>query len=419
MLHCYILALKTAGTAMARLKPDTFAFTALLGGLAAIPPLAIDMGLPGIPAMEAAFPGAAGHGALTLSLFLAGFSLSPLTCGPLADRFGRRPMLLVGLFLFTLAAAACAVAPSFHVLLGFRLLQGVAAGACVILPVAIVRDLFEGSTGRARLSQVTAVVGIAPMVAPVLGGWVMVLGGWRATYGLQALASLVLLAVVAWGFAESLPVERRRSLHPGHIARGYLHILSDRNYVTLALAYAFGFACMFSYISGAPAVLMGSFGLGEQAFSWTFGLTSCGVLLGSLLSIRLSRRLSSHRVIVIALIGMSCAACGVLALSLSGHASVYLLLPLTTLTLFFFGLFAPSVTHEALRSMGQLAGSAAGMQRCTQMVVGAGASGLTAYLQPGGHPLQVMAGIMVVAILVSATLFASLGGRLAVPAAQH
>ena len=402
---------------MARLNPNTFAFTALLGSLAALPPLAIDMGLPGIPAMEAQFADASGQGALTLSLFLLGFAISPLTCGPLADRFGRRPMLLAGLLLFTLTAAACAFAPSFNLLLACRLLQGLAAGACVILPVAIVRDLFEGAVARSRLSQVTSVLGIAPMIAPLLGAWAMHFGGWRSTYTIQAIAGLALLIACTFLFAESLPHVRRRSLKPSQIARGYLQIASDRNFITLSVAYAFGFACMFSYISGAPAVVMGSFGLSGPAFSVAFGITASGVLIGSLISLRLAKRAASHRVINFALAGMVLAAFAVLALAFSPYASVYTLLPLILALLIFFGMFAPSITHEALRSLGNLAGSAVGVQRSLQMAVGAGASALTAYLQPYGHPLLAMGCIMVATVLISGGLYLTLGGRLAAAAA--
>ena len=266
------------------LRRDGLPFTIFLGALSALPPLAIDMGLPGIPAIETTFPDAAGRGALTLSLFLAGFAASPLCCGPLADRFGRRATLLVGLVAFMAAALACTAAPTFPLLLVARLCQGFAAGACVIMPLAIVRDVFHGATARHHLSRITAVLGLAPMLAPILGGWLMTVTDWRGIYAAQGACGLVLLAVTAFGFAETLPAERRRALHPRHLAAGYATVLSDRSFRRNALLYAFGFAAMFSFISGSPAVLMGQLGLSGQTFSLLFALTSCGTLVGSVLS---------------------------------------------------------------------------------------------------------------------------------------
>lgn len=129
-------------------SPDSFLFTVMLGALAALPPLSIDMGLPAIPAIEASFLGANGQGPLTLSLFLLGFSVSPLVCGSLSDRYGRKPVLLFGLVLFSLSVGACSFSSTLGNLLGYRLLQGIGAGFCVVMPFAIVRNLFDGAVAQ-------------------------------------------------------------------------------------------------------------------------------------------------------------------------------------------------------------------------------------------------------------------------------
>lgn len=280
------------------LRRDSFAFTAFLGALTALPPLSIDMGLPGLPAIEATFADAAGRGPLTLSLFLVGFAISPLICGPLADRFGRRAILLDGLLLFSLAAAACAFAPSFTVLLVCRMLQGLAAGACAILPFAIVRDVFEHAVARHQLSRIAAVLGIAPIIAPVLGGWVMTVSDWRMIYTVQAGTGLLLLVVAIATLEESQPVAMRRSLNPARLVESYRHVLTDRTFLGYALLYACAFAGMFSFISGAPSVLIGSLGLSTTTFALLFGLSSCGVLVGSLISGRLGQRHVASRKII-------------------------------------------------------------------------------------------------------------------------
>lgn len=378
------------------------AFTVFLGALTALPPLAIDMGLPGIPAIEADLAGAAGRGALTLSLFLAGFAVAPLVCGPLADRFGRRLTIMAGLFVLSLAAGACTIAQSFTLLLACRLLQGVAAGACVILPLAIVRDLFDGSEARQHLSRISAVMGLAPMFAPVLGGWVMLMGGWRAIYGAQALCGALLLAVAFFGFTETLPASRRRQLAPKILAAGYATVLRDRAFRGNTLVYAVTFACMFSFISSAPAVLMGQLGLSPTVFALVFGLTSCGTLLGSLLSGWLNRRgVSGPALVDRSAIGMLVAALVLVVVVLTGVANLWTIVAPVAAAIFCFGLLGPSSNHDALHGLPQVAGAASGVLRCLQMVLGALASALVAWLAPLDQPLAVMAGLMAGAALAA------------------
>ncbi|SFL60869.1 MFS transporter, DHA1 family, bicyclomycin/chloramphenicol resistance protein [Bradyrhizobium sp. NFR13] len=388
------------------LRRDSFAFTAFLGTLTALPPLSIDMGLPGLPAIEASFADAAGRGPLTLSLFLAGFAISPLICGPLADRFGRRATLLDGLLLFSIAAGACALAPSFTVLLVCRLIQGFAAGACAILPIAIVRDLFQHATARQKLSQIAAVLGIAPMMAPVLGGWVMAVSDWRSIYAVQAAVGLILLVVGGFGLAESQPVENRRSLNPQQLAESYRFVLGDRGFVGYALLYACAFACMFAFISGAPSVLIGSLGLSTTSFSLLFGLTSCGVLVASLISGQLSRRhIASRKIIAFGLIVMITSAVAALLLVPADAVTVATLIPPMALTIFAFGILAPSTNHEALANLPHVAGSAAGVMRCMQMVMGAFASAMIAVFEPFGHPALVMTGLMAGMALAAGAIY--------------
>lgn len=379
------------------IKPQSLAFTLFLGALSALAPLSIDMGLPGIPAIEDSFAGASGQGALTLSLFLAGFAISPSICGPLSDRYGRRWPLMVGLSLFAASAAASAYAPSFQALLFFRLLQGLAAGACVVMPLAMVRDLFDGAKSLSLLSQMSAVLGMAPLLAPILGGWVMVVSDWRMIYLAQAAIGFALLIVTLTSCAESLPAERRRSLSLGQLVSSYITVLADKRFVGFSLVYAFGFAGMFSYISGSASVLMGELGLSETTFSLVFAATSCGILFASLLSNTLSKRYVSAIKLMDAGLGLMLA--GVISLfglTILGQVHLFTIAPLVCVVIFSFGLITPSTNHEALQGLGHVAGSAAGILRCMQMLFGAMASGLIAALEPIGNPALNMAGLMLV-----------------------
>jgi DHA1 family bicyclomycin/chloramphenicol resistance-like MFS transporter len=314
--------------------------------------------------------------------------------------------LLDGLLLFSIAAGACALAPSFTVLLVFRLLQGLAAGACAILPFAIVRDLFEHGTARHKLSQIAAVLGIAPMIAPVLGSWVMTVSDWRTIYAAQAAVGLILLIVGAISLDESQPVEKRRSLNPAQLIESYRMVLSDRIFVGFSLLYAFAFACMFAFISGAPSVLIGSLGLSTTAFSLLFGLTSCGVLVASLISGRLSRRhVPSRKIIAFGLLMMIASALAALALIPAGAVTPLTLMPLMALTIFCFGILAPSTNHEALQNLPHVAGAAAGIMRCAQMVMGSFASAMIAVFEPFGHPALIMTGLMASMALAAGAIY--------------
>jgi len=392
-----------SGRRRPHMMPGSLGFTLFLGMLSALPPLSIDMGLPGIPSIEESFAGAAGHGALTLSLFLAGFAVSPLCCGPLADRFGRRSTVAAGLLAFAFAAGACVFAPTLFALLTCRLVQGIAAGACVIMPLAIVRDVFDGANARQHLSRITAVVGLAPMLAPILGSWVMAAGGWRGIYAAQAVCGLILLVVTMTSFDETLPTKRRRRLDPKVLLSGYALVLRDRAFRGNTLLYAFAFACMFSFISSAPAVLMGMMELSSGMFALAFGLSSCGTLLGALLSGRLNARgVSSTVIVTSAVVGLVVAAALTLVVTLAGLGSVSTVVPLVTIAIFCFGLIGPGANHDALRRLPQVAGSASGVLRCTQMVMGALTSALVAWLQPFGQPLLVMGALMTATSLAAA-----------------
>lgn len=392
-------------------KPHSSGFTAFLGALSALPALSIDMNLPGVPAIESSFQAAPGRGALTLSFFFMGFALAPILGGPVADRFGRRPVLLGGLFAFSVAAVACAAAPSLAALLLFRAVQGAAAGICVTLPLAIVRDLLEGTEARHRLSQITAVVGVAPLLAPILGSWAIMLSGWRAIYAAQAVTGLVLMSVVILQFAETLPEDRRQRLNLRYLFRNYGRVLGSRAFLGFALVYALGFGCLFAYIAGSPTVLMRSIGLSDQVFSIVFGVTSLSLILGSVVSARLSTaQAPSRRIIAVCLALMVVSAGCALAVAWIGPVRLFTIMPPIAVIVFCFGLLAPTVTHEAIRPLPDIAGAAAGVLRSLQMLVGAGAGALVTLIVDYTRPPLAMACIMVASALGALIIYIALLG---------
>ena len=181
------------------LRPQSLAFTFLIGALAALPPLSIDLGLPALTLLQSGLGATPAQAALTLSLFLAGFGVAQLAMGPLSDRYGRRPVMLAGMTLYALAGLGCALAPNIDALLGFRLLEGIGAAGGTTLAKAVVRDRFDGQAGRIKMSQVSMVITIAPIIAPTLGGLLLLFGEWRLIYAVLALAGTMGVSTQIFG----------------------------------------------------------------------------------------------------------------------------------------------------------------------------------------------------------------------------
>jgi DHA1 family bicyclomycin/chloramphenicol resistance-like MFS transporter len=266
---------------------------------------------------------------------------------------------------------------------------------CVTLPLAIVRDLLEGVEARHRLSQITAVVGVAPLLAPILGSWTMTFGGWRAIYAAQAVAGLLLISVVAARFVETLPEHRRQFLNLRHLCRNYGRVLGTRAFLGSALAYALGFACLFAYVSGSPAVLMRSIGLSDQMFSIVFGVTSLSLIFGSMVSARLSTAQVPSRRVIAACLGLMALGAGcTLAVAWGGSVRLATIMPCVAVVVFCFGLLAPTATHEALRPLPDMAGAASGALRSLQMLIGAGSGALVTLIVGAATPALAMASVM-------------------------
>jgi len=354
-------------------------FTAFLASIGALTSLSIDMSLPAVPAIEHEFGVATGRGGLSVSLFLAGYALTPLAGGPLADRFGRRPVLLVSLILFAASALACAASPGYTMLLVCRLLQGCASGVATTLPLAIVRDLLHGNKARQRISEVTTINNMMPIVAPILGSSLMTLGSWRIVFGAQAVFATAIVAALLFGFRESLPLARRQLLHPSQVVKNYARLLANRTFVGYSLMYALTFACMFSFVSSSPLILMQRMHVTRSAYTWIFAIIATGTILGSFASGVLSRRQCPLRgMLTFGLMLMVTASFCAAALQLAGvHEPVAAVIP-AFLTLFGFGLTGPAITLNALEPLPDLAGSGSGAQRSILMIFGSGTSGFLA-----------------------------------------
>lgn len=368
-----------------RIQPKSLGFTMLLGALAALPPLAIDMGLPALTALGASLKASPAATGSTLSLFMTGFAIAQLVFGPFSDRYGRRPILLAGCGVFAMAGVMCTIAPSIEALIGWRFVAGMGAGAAAVLEMAIVRDLFEGAAARAQFSYVNLVMSIAPMVAPTIGGWILTIADWRAIYGVLAAGGLVLAITIAIGFEESIHQRDRLALAPRRLLSNYCRVLSNRLCIGYALVNGLSFGCMFAYVAGSPLVLIDILGVSTTVYSGFFAATAFAIMAGSFANGQLStRNVSPSQLLKVGLMLAVTSAVALAIVSIGKEVRVSTLLPLLVLNTFSFGLIAPNAKHGALQPLPEIAGVAAAVLGFTQMLLGGTiASALVAFFYDG------------------------------------
>ena len=373
-------------------------YIVLLGLLSALPPFGIDAGLPGLNSLQADLGADAGQAAQTLTLFLLGFAVGPVLFGPLSDRHGRKPVLLGGVAMFTLAALACAMSSSLDMLLTFRVLQGLGAGAAAALPAAIVRDVFDGDQGMSRQSYVALVNAVAPLVAPLMGAAMLVFGDWRLIYAALAVVGAGLFLMALSGYSETAPlrvVDRQpRSNVISASLRAYALVLKNRRYVLATLLLASTFGTMFAYIAGSASVFVDTLGASSIVYGGLFALTAAGTIAGAACNGRFAQRLGAERLLGIGVAGGLAASATLMLLAWLDVRSIGLTVLCVVVSNFFAGVVMPNATHHALHDVGNVAGSASALQRSLQMVVGAGAGALFGLAST--PPLTAMASTMLV-----------------------
>lgn len=255
--------------------------TVILACLGMVGALAIDTYLPSMPAIGREFGVGPVAVQQTLSVFLFTFAFMMLFYGTLSDSFGRRRVILAALVLYTIASVGAALAPSFGMLLACRALQGLSAGAGSVIGQAIVQDRFSGAQAQKMMSNIMMVFGLAPAIAPILGGWLHVHFGWRATFVFLAVFGAALILLCLKLLPESLPADKRQPFHPGTIARNYAKVLRHPQFLLLSLSVGLSFGGLSLYIGSAANFVMEILGLPETAFAWMFIPLIGGMVLGS------------------------------------------------------------------------------------------------------------------------------------------
>jgi len=351
-----------------------WALAALLACLGTLGPFSIDTYLPAFSGIAQSLGATPAQMQQTLSAYLFGFALMNLFHGALSDSFGRRPVVLWGLVLFTLASLGCALSQTIAQLVVFRALQGMSAGAGMVVSRAVIRDMFPPSDAQRVMSQVTIFFGIAPALAPVLGGFLFVHAGWHAIFWLLVLIGVLLIALNARYLPETLHLDARQPFAVRPLLQAYADLLRNPRFVLLVFASGVPFNGMFLYVLSAPEWLGTHLGLGPTQFFWFFGASIAGIMGGAFVSGRLAGRLAPKRQIRIGFIIM-------LLTSLANVVLNLLFVPQPTwaiapVAIFSFGwaTMVPVVTLMVLDLAPDRRGMASSLQAC----VGSAANGIVA-----------------------------------------
>jgi len=367
---------------------------ALLGVLIAIGPLSIDMYLPSFPMVELALGGRPGSVEFTLASFFIGLTLGQLFYGPLSDRFGRKPPLYFGLALYTLASISCALAPSIPLLTFGRFLQGLGGCAGIIIPSAIVRDRCSARESARAFSLLMLVMGLAPILAPLLGGWILIGWSWRGIFCVLASFGSACLIAIRLGLTESHDTTHESPLRLKAVILNYGHLLMNKAFLGYALGGGLAMSGMFAYIAGSPFVLIKLYNVSPQNYGWFFGVNAFGLIASSQINAHLLKRFPATFLLRRALWIPAITGILLLFLAFTGLIS----LPWFVICFFCFvaslGCIIPNATASALATHGQQAGTAAALASALQFFFATLAGAMVGLMHDGsGRPLATVMGV--------------------------
>ncbi|QDL55659.1 multidrug effflux MFS transporter [Rhodoferax aquaticus] len=351
-----------------------WAFAVLLAILGMLGPFSIDTYLPAFAGIQQSLDASAVQMQQTLSAYLFGFAFMSLFHGAISDSFGRRPVVLWGLAVFTLASAGCALSQNIGQLIFFRAVQGLSTGAGIVVSRAIIRDMFPPSQAQKVMSQVTIFFGVAPAIAPMVGGWLLVHSNWHAIFWFLCAIGVALWVINVRWLPETLHLNQRQEFNVKHLLRGYRQLGADPRFILLALASGVPFNGMFLYILSAPVFLGEHLGLQPQQFFWFFVLTIGGIMAGAMVSGRLAGKIAPKKQIRIGFVIMlTIGLVNLLAnLVFKAHVS-WALFPIAVFA-FGWSLMVPVVTLLVLDLHPERRGMASSLQMC----VGSTANGFVA-----------------------------------------
>jgi DHA1 family bicyclomycin/chloramphenicol resistance-like MFS transporter len=368
-----------AGPTLTARRRTGFLVTLVLGGLTAVPPLSMDMYLPALPEVTGALHTSAATAQLTLTACLTGMALGQLAVGPMSDKWGRRRPLLIGLLVYIVATAVCALAPTAPLLIGFRLAQGLAGAAGIVIARAVVRDLYDGVEMARFFSTLMLISGVAPVVAPLIGGQVLRITDWRGIFVVLTVVGIALTALVWKGLPETLAPERRHGGGTADALRTMRGLLADRVFTGYMISGGFAFAALFAYISASPFVVQEIYGASPQTFSLLFGINSVGLIaVGQINGKLLVGRVSLDKALAVGLcvIALASAALLLMATGVFGDVGLVPIAAGLFVLMSAMGLAMPNTNALALMRTPHAAGSASALLGTSSFLVGAIASPL-------------------------------------------
>ena len=374
--------------------------TILLAAAVALGPLATDMYLPALPQIGSDLNATTGDVQLTLSFYLAGFAMAQLFCGPLADRFGRKPIMLAGFLIFALASIGCARATDADSLMLFRFLQALGGSAGPVLGRAAVRDIYTPQESARIMAILASIMALAPALAPTIGGVLVTHLGWSSIFYVLAGYALLMMVIVAIGIPEPMRPEYRQPLRPASLLKNYRIIGGDISFLGYTLTNSLIYSGLFAFISGSSFVLIDFLGVSAQDFGLYFALVVAGYVVGNLMAVQLGKRLLPDQILLRGLLLALAGGTVMASLAIAEVYSVWAVMLPQAVILCGTGMVLPQTMAGALANFPRMAGSASSLFGFAQMTIAAGSGALVGYLHDGTS--------LVMALVIALSAFAAL-----------
>ena len=392
---------------MRPLRANTLSLIIVLSATLAVGQVGIDMFLSSLPLLTDVFDTGVSRAQLTLSTYLIGFALGQLFYGPVSDRYGRKMPLLIGTALFVLASVAAGFATSIEMLIVFRFIQSLGGAAGFVIALAIIRDMHDRDTSASMLARMGTVIGFAPGIAPIVGGYLLLWFGWRANFFFLAAWGLIVIAIVMVWIAESNLEPDPTAIRPQQIMRNFGTLLCNRAYLGYTLTMVFVFGAFFAFMSGAPFVFIEVLGVAPENFApITITIMVVGFVMGSLLANNSARHFGVERVLSIAILLSVVSGVVTAVLPWMGVVSVASIVGPLAVHAFAAGFIFPLGTASAIGPFPHMAGAAASLLGFLESAVGASLGALVGIFHNGTvFPMTLMIGASATASLIAYLVF--------------
>ncbi len=346
----------------------------ILGSLTALGPFSIDMYLPGFSAIAKDLNTTVNNVSLSLSAYFIGISAGQLLYGPLLDRFGRKKPLYIGLLVYILSSLGCALCTDIDAFIFLRFIQAVGSCAATVASMAMVRDLFPVKDSPKVFSLLMLVVGLSPMLAPTIGGYVIAAYGWHTVFVILMFMGIGILLAARFGLPHTRPADPTVSLKPKPIINGFIGVLREPQFYTYAFSGAIAFSGLFTYVAGSPILFMDIFKVDEKTYGWIFAFMSLSFISASQLNSLLLRKFKSEQLVFASLITQLIFSAVFLILAINNMLGLYQTIAMLFLYLACLGMSNPNTAGLSLAPFSRNAGSASALLGALQLGLGAMAS---------------------------------------------